>query len=203
MTTILSITEDDFDSAVDIARPILRSGGIIIYPTDTVYGIGGDATSDDVVKKISKIKGTSPDKPLSVMVGDFGTIDYYCDTGLWEDIILKKYLPGPYTFLLKRRRPLAASKTGKLGIRLPDSMFCQLLCQKFGKPIITTSANVSGQNPPETLQEVDKSILDAADVAIDGGQTKYGGASVIVDLVERKLVRTGLKEIDLVEFPER
>ncbi len=203
MTTILTITEDDFDSAVDIARPILQSGGIIVYPTDTVYGIGGDATSEEVVKKINKIKGTPSDKPLSVMVGDFGTIDYYCDTGLWEDVILKKYLPGPYTFLLKRRRPLPASKTDKLGIRLPDSMFCQLLCQKFGKPIITTSANVSGQNPPDTLQEVDKSILDAAAVAIDGGQTKYGGASVIVDLVERKLVRTGLKEIDLVEFPER
>jgi L-threonylcarbamoyladenylate synthase len=203
MTTILSITEEDFDSAVDIARPILQSGGIIVYPTDTVYGIGGDATSEEVVKKIHEIKGTSSDKPLSVMVGDFGTIDYYCDTGLWEDIILKKYLPGPYTFLMKRRRPLAASKTGKLGIRLPDSTFCQLLCQKFGKPIITTSANISGKNPPDTLQEVEKSIIDTADVAIDGGQTKYGGASVIVDLVERKLIRTGLKEIDLVEFPER
>lgn len=203
MTTILTITEDDFDSAVDIARPILQSGGIIVYPTDTVYGIGGDATSEEAVKKINKIKGTSSDKPLSVMVGDFGTIDYYCDTGLWEDIILKKYLPGPYTFLMKRRRPLAASKTDKLGVRFPDSTFCQLLCQKFGKPIITTSANISGQNPPDTLQEVDKGILDAANLAIDGGQTKYGGASVIVDLVEKKLIRTGLKEIDLVEFPER
>jgi len=203
MATILKITRENFKSALDIARPILQSGGIIVYPTDTVYGIGGDATSEEVVKKIHKIKGIAEQKPLSVMVGDFGMIDYYCDTGLWEDVILKRYLPGPYTFILKKRRPLPASETDKLGIRMPDHPFCQALCWMFGRPIISTSANLTGQEPPDTLQEVDGSILDAAEVAIDGGPTEYGSASAVVDLVEKKFIRKGLKEISLVEFPER
>lgn len=203
MTTVLKITKENFQSALDIARPILKSGGIIVYPTDTVYGIGGDATSEEVVKKIHEIKGIPEQKPMTVMMADFGMIDYYCDTGLWEDVILKKYLPGPYTFLMKRRRPLPASDTDKLGVRMPDSDFCRSLCWLFGRPIISTSANLTGQEAPDTLQKVDSEILDAADVVIDGGLTKYGGASVIVDLVERKIIRKGMKEISLVEFPER
>ena len=81
MTTVLKITEDDFDAALDIADAELRIGKIIIYPTDTVYGIGCDATNAEAVKKIFEIKKCSP-RPLSVMVGDFGSIDYYCETGL-------------------------------------------------------------------------------------------------------------------------
>jgi L-threonylcarbamoyladenylate synthase len=205
MTTILKIKEDDFEAAVDVAVALLKSGGMLVYPTDTVYGIGGDATSDEVVRSVHGIKGISDQRPMSVMVADFGMIDYYCETGVWEDIILGKYLPGPYTFVLKKgRRYIAASAGDKLGVRIPDSAFCQALCRRFGRPIVTTSANQTGQKPPVDFGEVDKKVLERVQVAIDGGPTKYRTPSVVIDLVDRKLLRDGAKQgVSLVDLPER
>jgi L-threonylcarbamoyladenylate synthase len=202
--TTLRITESDFDSAVDVAVAHLKGGGILVHPTDTVYGLGGDATSEDAVAKIRKLKGIKEKKPMSVMVSDFGMIDYYCESGVWEDIILKKYLPGPYTFVLKKQRYIAASDTDKLGIRIPDSAFCQALCQRFGRPIITTSANLTSKAPPTRIEEVEKSILLGAGLAIDGGETKYKSPSVVIDLVEHRMLREGSnKSISLIELPEQ
>jgi len=203
MTTTLKVTDEDYEAAVDVAKVLIDSRGVLVYPTDTVYGIGGDATSEDVVKKVRAIKGIDAKKPLSVMMADFSMIEYYCETGIWEDIILKKYLPGPYTFVLKLRMPLAATSNKKIGVRIPDSPFCQALCQAFGRPIITTSANPTGQKAPADLADVDKKVLKEVGLAIDGGPTKYGTASAVIDLVEKKMVREGSKEtVDLLELPE-
>jgi len=202
--TVLKITEDDFEAAVDIAAALLKNGGTVVHPTDTVYGIGADAASDEAVEKVLKIKGIKGRKPLSVMVSDLGMIDYFCETGVWEDVILGKYLPGPYTFILKKSRELPASLTDRLGVRIPDSQFCQALCRKFGRPILTTSANPTSQAPPTRFEDVDKNVLAAADLSIDGGPTKYGAASAVIDLVERKMLRQGDEGwIDLVDLPER
>ena len=201
--TTLKITEEDFESAVDVASALLRSGGVMVYPTDTVYGIGADATSPEAVAKVLEIKGIGEKKPLSVMMSDLGMIEYYCETGVWEDIILRKYLPGPYTFIVKKTKYLAASEKDTLGIRIPDSEFCQALCRKLGRPLVTTSANISGKPAPVRLEDVDGAVMDAVDIAIDGGQTKYGAQSTIIDLVERKMLRQGSKDwIDLVDLPE-
>jgi L-threonylcarbamoyladenylate synthase len=202
MTTI-KISEDDFESAVDVANAELKSGRIIVYPTDTVYGIGGDATSEAVVRRIHEIKGIRDKRPMSVMMSDLNMIEYYCETGIWEDIILKKYLPGPYTFVLRKRQYIPASETEKLGVRIPDNAFCQALCQRFGRPIITTSANITKKEPPVSFSEIEEKIIRAADLSIDGGPTKYAQPSVVVDLVERKMLREGAKDgINLLDLPE-
>ena len=202
MTVVLKITKDDFDAALDAANAVLKGGGIIVYPTDTVYGIGTDATNEAAVDRLRKIKGIEREKPLSVIVGDYGTIEYYCETGIWEDISIKKFLPGPYTFILKKQRFIPASYTDKLGIRIPDNEFCQYLAQKFGKPIITTSANPTGEPAPTRFEGVDKKVIDAVDLAIDGGETKYNEHSIVFDLVEHKLLRGGGKSISLVDLPQ-
>jgi L-threonylcarbamoyladenylate synthase len=202
MTTI-KITEEDYESAVDVANAELKSGRIIVYPTDTVYGIGGDATNEGVVRRIHEIKGITDKRPMSVMMSDLSMIEYYCETGIWEDIILKKYLPGPYTFVLKKRQYIPASETEKLGVRIPDNAFCQALCRRFGRPIITTSANITSQKPPVNFSGIEEEIIKSADLAIDGGPTKYRQPSVVIDLVERKLLREGAKDgISLLELPE-
>jgi L-threonylcarbamoyladenylate synthase len=201
--TVLKITEDDFEDAVNIAAAYMKAGSVIVYPSDTVYGIGGDATSEEVVHKIHRIKGMDRLKPLSVMCPDIGMVEYYCETGLWEDMILGRYLPGPYTFIMKKRIELPASQNEKLGVRIPESLFCQALCRRLGRPILTTSANPTGQEPPVRFDQVDKKILEKVDLAIDGGPTKYLAPSLIVDLVDRKFMREGGEEIDLIELPER
>jgi L-threonylcarbamoyladenylate synthase len=201
--TIIKIAEDDYESAIDVANAELGSGGIIVYPTDTVYGLGGDATSEEAVRKILGIKGIKGRRPLSVMMSDFNMIEYYCETGIWEDIILRKYLPGPYTFVLKKREYIAATQTDKLGVRIPDNAFCQALCKRFGRPIITTSANLTGERPPVDFSQVNEKIVKRANLAIDGGLTKYRQPSMVVDLVERKMLREGAKGgINLLELPE-
>jgi L-threonylcarbamoyladenylate synthase len=203
MTTTLKIAEDDFEDAVDIAAAYMRSGGIVVYPTDTVYGIGGDATREDVVHKVHRIKGMDKLRPISVMMPDLGMAEYYCETGIWEDMILGRYLPGPYTFIMRKRIELPASQNEKLGIRIPESLFCQALCRRLGKPILTTSANPTGQEAPVRFDQVDKGIIEKVDLAIDGGATKYTAPSLIVDLVDRKFMRERGDEVDLVEIPER
>jgi L-threonylcarbamoyladenylate synthase len=202
MTTVLKITEQDFDVALDAAVAVLKSGGLIIYPTDTVYGIGADATSESAVKKVHALKESDSSKPLSVLVGNFGVVEQYCDTGIWEDMIIKNFLPGPYTFILKKRGVIAASQNEKIGIRFSENLFCQYLAQKFGRPIITTSANKTGDEPPVSFDKVNSKIVEGADLAIDGGQTKYKGPSLVIDLITHKMIREGGEEIDLLELPE-
>ncbi len=206
MVTTLKISEDDFESAVDVAHAMLHSGGVFVYPTDTVYGIGCDATNENAVERIHRIKGIMARRPMSVMMPDFGMIEYYCDTGLWEDVILKKYLPGPYTFILKmhKGRVLPATNTDRLGIRMPDHPFCQAVSASFGRPIVSTSANITSRLPATKLGDIDRSVLDAVDLVIDGGPTKYRSPSVIIDLVERKMMREGASDkISLIELPGR
>jgi L-threonylcarbamoyladenylate synthase len=177
----------------------------VAYPADTVYGIGADAESEGAVAKIRAIKGVEANKPLSVMVADLGMVDHYCDTGIWEDMILRKYLPGPYTFVLRKRRDLpACGGADRIGVRIPDSGFCQALCKKAGRPVVTTSANPTGRPAPTRFGDIDPDILAKADLAIDGGQTKYGASSSVIDLVAGKMLRRGGREwVELSGLPER
>ena len=134
------------------------------------------------------------------MMSGFDMIEEYCETGAGDDAILGKYLPGPYTFLIKSKGFLAASKNDKLGVRIPDSGFCQSLCAKLGRPIVTTSANLTGKKPPVRFEDIEEEVLGSVGIAIDAGETKYGAPSVIIDLVERKLIREGGESIDLDEL---
>jgi len=199
---VIRYSGGDIDRALYRARDTILNGKILIYPTDTVYGIGCDATKDDVVAKIRKIKGLSQDKPLLVMMADINMVDEYCEIGLWEETILKKYLPGPFAFILKMRKPLPVSSDGTLGIRIPESDFCNRLSEEVGKPIVSTSANKTGEPPPVSFNEITSEVLNAADLAVDNGSTRYKKSSDIVDLVKKRIVRKGLGIIDLTKFPE-
>ncbi len=187
------------EKALWAAVEVVLRGGVILYPTDTVYGLGGDATNEEVVKRIHTIKRSSEDKPLSIILPDLSFVDEWCETGVFEDIVMKKYLPGPYTFIVKKRRNifLPASPYDTIGVRIPDHSFCLLLALKAGRPIISTSANFSGFPPPSSFEEVDKRLVEQVDLAVDGGPTKYRAPSTIVDLVHKKIIR-GKLEFDLI-----
>jgi len=197
MVFILKISEDDFESALDAAIAHLAGGGVLVYPTDTVYGMGCDASSRSALDSIRRIKKVEPAKPFSVMMADQKMISEYCEVEPWARPILEKYLPGPYTFLLKDKGLCAAAGNGKLGVRIPDSGFCQALCSRFGRPIVTTSANVSGKEPPKDFKDIEKKVLEAVGIAIDAGPTKYAGASTIVDLVDNRLIREGGRGMEI------
>jgi len=203
MVEIIKFIGGNMAAALSRAKDAIISGKVVVYPTDTVYGIGGDALNHSVVEKVRRIKGIGKNKPLSVMMTDLNMIDEYCEIGLWEEIILKKYLPGPFTFVLKSRKKLSIAPGDTIGVRVPESEFCNRLCEAIGKPVITTSANRTGDEPPVVFEEIDRTFLEQVDIAIDSGPTRYGRASDVVDLVNKKIIRKGVGVIDLSIFPEK
>lgn len=200
---ILKFERGAVDKVLYRAKNAVLDGKILIYPTDTVYGIGGDALNSEVVKKVKQIKNLDEAKPLSVMMSDLKMIEEYCEVGLWEEMILKKYLPGPFTFILRKKVKLPVSQDETIGVRVPEFEFCNRLSEQVGKPIVSTSANKTGEPAPVNFEDIDKDVLESADIALDRGQTRYQRSSDVVDLVNKKIIRKGLGVIDLNKFPEK
>lgn len=160
MATMLSIhPKNPQGRHIQRAVEILKSGGVIIYPTDTIYGFGCDITRPQAVNRIIRIKGRDPKKPLSFVCADLTHISRYAMVSNFAYRILKRYLPGAYTFVLpaSRETPRALwSNIRTVGIRVPDHPVPQALVEMLGNPIVSTSANRSDEEvltDPEDLRE--------------------------------------------------
>ncbi len=178
----------------------LKNGGVIIYPTDTIYGLGCDINQPRAVEKICKIKNVDPQKAqLSFICRDLSHLSDYTktiDTPLYR--ILKSYLPGPYTFILpasKQVPKILQSRKSTVGLRIPDNKICQHILDELGHPILSASLPgemVEEYTDPEVMYE---KFGDTIDFIIDGG---IGGMipSTIVDCTgeEWKITRQGLGE---------
>ncbi len=157
---------------------------IVIYPTDTVYGIGCDATNETLVDKIFQIKKRHESKPMSVIAPSFEWIweNFIVDKKIKE--IVRRYLPGPYTIILKKKkRPFLEKVTAhreSAGIRIPAHPIYELI-KLASVPFVTTSANISGRKHASTVEEIDKEVKEKADLIIDGGKLR-GKASTLIDL---------------------
>lgn len=172
--------------SVDIlkkASELLNKGKLIVYPTDTIYGLGADGTSEHAVKKTFEVKKRPLDMPISVLVSDFEMLEKYAEVNEEQMKILKEKLPGPYTFILKAKIKLPVSKD-TIGFRIPDH-WCTLLAKQFGKPITTTSANIHGQPTPDNMEKIKESFKDSVSLYIDEGLLE-GKASKIIDLTKEK-----------------
>jgi tRNA threonylcarbamoyl adenosine modification protein (Sua5/YciO/YrdC/YwlC family) len=200
MVEIIKVERQDFQAALKKAEEIIRKGGLIIYPTDTLYGIGGNAFSENVVEEIREIKRTPPGKPYSVVMSNLKMIKRYCEVNDWQYRTMKKYLPGPFTFLLKSKIKLPVSDNPLLGVRIPDSPFAHQLAEVCETPIVATSANPAGTKPPCRLEEIDGKVFASVELAVDNGLTKFHEASAVVDLIEKKVVRKGVWEIELFGY---
>lgn len=173
------------------ASEIIRRNGIVIYPTETVYGIGASIFSPEALERIFEIKKRDRDKPISIAVSDFGMMDELVYMGETEKRFMKKFLPGPVTFILRKKKKvpdILTSGSGYVGIRFPDHSTTIRLIELAGVPITSTSANVSGETPPRKADE----IRINADYIIDGGECT-GEPSTVVDLENNRIVRKGAK----------
>lgn len=154
-------------------------GKIFIYPTDTIYGLGCDATNIVAVNKIKEIKQRDKDKPLSIIAPSIKWIK----ENLVVDVDLKKYLPGPYTIILKKKNKdflSHISNTESIGVRIPYNEFTKKI-QKSGRPFVTTSVNLSGEKPIIKISEVSKEILNKVDYVIDAGELNGRPSTLIID----------------------
>lgn len=183
---------------------ILKNGGLIIYPTDTVYGLGCDITNTKALEKIAKIKGVKLEKAnFSFICSDLSNLSDYVkqiDTSTFK--ILKRSLPGPYTFILpgNNNLPKEFKKKNTVGIRVPDNNIAIEIVKLLGNPIVSTSIKddddvIEYTTDPELIFEKWQNIVDAV---IDGG---YGDnvASTIIDLsgYEPEIIREGKGSIDI------
>ena len=180
------------------AADIIRSGGIVIYPTDTIYGLGCDINQPKAIEKICKIKNIDSRKAqFSFICKDLSHLSDYTksiDTPLYR--ILKSYLPGPFTFILpasKQVPKLLQTKKSTIGIRVPDNEICRCILEELGHPIISTSLPgemVEDYTDPEMIQE---KFGNKVDLIIDGG---IGGMkpSTVVDCTTNdwNVVREGM-----------
>jgi len=183
-------------NSIAIASEAIRRGELIVYPTDTMYGIGGDARNVAVVRRIEELKGRDG-KPISVVVADLDMAAQYCAISP----LMKKFaqlLPGPYTFVLARKQngngnglhgKIAHNVGGDtIGIRVPDHPFPLALVRALGFPITSTSANHAGQPAPSDFAEIQEELKQTMGVVVDGGKCKEGEASTVVDLRGEKPV---------------
>ena len=155
---------------VDKAVGVLRAGGIILYPTDTVWGLGCDATDADAVAKIYALKRSENKKSMLVLCGTADMVVRYVDKAPAIAFEVMELATTPLTAILPGAARVAENlvpEEGTLGVRIPDHEFCRRMLRAFGRPVVSTSANVSGEATPAGLQEVAREIIDGVDFVVD------------------------------------
>ncbi|RXK50460.1 L-threonylcarbamoyladenylate synthase [Halorientalis pallida] len=182
------MTDGDIERAADA----LRDGELVVYPTETVYGLGADATDGDTVERVFEAKGRDRDKPVSLAVPDIETALEYTAPTADERAFMHEFLPGAVTVLVDRRDVVPDVLTSggeKVGVRVPDHELALELLDAF-HPITATSANVSGTGSVRELDELGEQIREAVAVLLDGGRTP-GGGSTVVDVDAGEIHRRG------------
>lgn len=161
---------------------ILKDGGIIAYPTDTTYGIGCSIFSKKGIERIYLLKQREKKKPFSFICSELSEVARYAKVSNYAYKILKRHLPGPYTFVLDATSivpDLLVTKQKTVGVRIPDNRICLSLVKELGHPIITTSANLSGEEPIGDPYLVDINMGKQLDVVVDGGILSADVSSVV------------------------
>lgn len=178
---------EDFEQEVKETVRHLKNGGVILYPTDTIWGLGCDATNDEAVERIYKIKKRMENKSMLILLDDEGKLLKYVKEVPDQAWPLIEYSTRPLTIIydnaLNVSRSLIA-EDGSIGIRVTKDSFCKEIIRRTGKPIVSTSANISNEKPPSFFSEITDSILQAVDYVVNlrHNDKTHGTPSIIMRL---------------------
>ncbi len=175
------------------AIDLMRKGGLVVYPTDTVYGLGADATNARAVRAVYRAKGRPRGKAISVAVADLRAVKAIADLDTSTEAVLGEIFPGPYTAILPSTGALHhVERNGKIGVRIPDHPLTIRLTRHF--PVTCTSANTAGERSPREPSQV----TVEADFVIDAGPSTIGVDSTVIDLSQRppRILRKGSGDVD-------
>lgn len=196
MPKVVKIQEINYSAIVSI----LKKGGVIIYPTDTAYAIGCDARDQEAVKAIFEIKGRNQSKALPLIASDISMVRQWCELAGQAEELADKYWPGPLTLVLPVKQEGLSGDVrheGTVAIRVPGNKIARDLSRECGAPIVSTSANKSGDKNPYSLEEVRASLGEAMEKVnrvIDAGPLPPHGVSTLARLERGKIevIRPGI-----------
>ncbi|MFQ6082147.1 MAG: L-threonylcarbamoyladenylate synthase [Candidatus Aminicenantia bacterium] len=202
-----AIIEED---KLGIIAQILREGKVVVYPTDTFYGLGANPFNPQAVNKIFRLKRREEGKPLLIIISDLNQVEQ-----ITEEIpeifypLSERFWPGPLTLVLKASAKFPDEMLGEgktIGIRLPDFPWLRALVRKTGFPIISTSANISGEKEILSPIELKKIFFGEVELIVDGGKTQEIKPSTVLDLTEKnpRVIREGMiPKKELIDFLEK
>jgi len=188
------------EKAITYCARIIRRGGLVAFPTETVYGIAANLLDKKAIDRLYKVKRRPKDKPFTIHIADAADIRKMgCKLDKVQKTLVRKFWPGPLTVILK-------SEDGrKLGFRMPANKIALELIRKAGVPVAAPSANLSGHRPSTSAAEAFEEIGDKVDAVLDGGQTDVGVESTVVDLTVSppKILREGaIKSKQILKYLE-
>lgn len=190
---------------IERAADVLLTSGTVIFPTDTVFGLGANASDDKAVEKIYQIKNRDRNKPINVLIADYEDILKVAEIPSREEgKLMEKFWPGPLTIILKRKANVAntaASNGETIGVRMPKNELARNLIREVGFPLATTSANLSGDQPGTKLDNIEKEVLEQVDFILEGTEETSDVASTIVEFIDNKpqILREGeIKRADIM-----
>ena len=187
MNNYLNLKDSKDYFKLHIPGKIIKNGGIVIFPTETVYGIGTNGLDAVAVEKLYNIKKRPITKPISLLVSDFDMINKVAKNITKKEYeLMKKFFPGPLTIILNKKDivpNIVTANTNTVGIRMPDNEITRKLIKHAGVPIAAPSANISGEPSNTNLNDLINIFKNNVDYYIDGGECKIGTASTIIQVV--------------------
>lgn len=182
------------------AVEVMQHGGVVCYPTDTMYGIGCDIFNQKAVRRVYQIKRRPKDKPFSFMCASLTNISQYGHVGNTAYRLMRKNLPGPYTFVLSGTKlvpKIMLTKQKTVGIRVPDNAVCLAIIEMLGNPVLNTSAMLEeDEQPVRTCDDVDRLFGKQVDLIIDSGEVLPAPSTVISLLTEQpEILREGKGDV--------
>lgn len=166
-------------------REVVQSGGLLIFPTDTIYGLGCDAFREEAIQQICRFKGRVPERPFSVHLSSVEAIEKLAMLTERQGLLMRKLLPGPYTVVLKASDNAPASCVsveGKIGLRVPASRSFRLVHEAAGRPLVGTSVNRSGEPPLLHIEHILEQFSDKVDLIITTNEPMTQESSSVIDI---------------------
>lgn len=191
------VNKDELDNVIKT----IENGGVVIFPTDTVYGVAANALNEDAIKKLFDLKGRNDNKPICVLTSSLDKIKKVAHVKENEEKLINKYMPGALTIILDKKDNVSDILTSNLktvGVRIPNHEIALSILNKLDYPLATTSANISGQEAAVKMTDLRDYFDSKVDIIIDGGITDLKVSSTIVKIEddEIKVLREGTLKID-------
>ena len=189
--------KDENAEIVFPAVEALKRGEVIVFPTETFYGLGADALNENAVERVVSLKGRNPDSPIAVIIADREMLtEIVTEIPSMAERLINRFWPGPLTLVLPAPKGLPLSllnRDGKIGVRVSSHPLATRLAGELGRPLTATSANLSGKEPARTIQQARSYFSGKIEIFLDGGRLAGTSGSTVVEIChnELKIIREG------------